>query len=171
MSIEVYAFEDKEGNSVSDYTTQDIAEARQFAMGNGCRLIARIFEYSDFELVESYAEGDTFNSDGEYIGEEDVTTKGQYMGEEGTGYSWGSLDQHGDYSNATRGHIQGYTSPCRIRVKIKGAFLTEARNGDTLLFLPFGTSILLEDGYTFEPVWGLTAQEALDKGIAEVIAD
>ena len=70
MSIEVYVFEDKEGNSVCDWTTQDIEEARQFAREEKCRIIARIFEFSDSELVESYINGDDIYG-GEDAEEED----------------------------------------------------------------------------------------------------
>lgn len=63
MSIEVYAFEDREGNSITDWTTQNINEAREFAIHNHCRLIARIFEYADSELVETYAENDPVPGD------------------------------------------------------------------------------------------------------------
>lgn len=56
MSVEVYAFEDREGNSVSDFTTMDPREAKEFAMENKCCWIARIFEFSDSELVEDFTE-------------------------------------------------------------------------------------------------------------------
>lgn len=55
MTIEVYAFEDREGNSVTEWTTQDIDEARAYAREHRCRLIARQFEYADSELVEDYS--------------------------------------------------------------------------------------------------------------------
>lgn len=75
MSIEVYAFEDKDGNSVSDYTTQDIGEARKFAVENSCRIIACIFEFADCELVESYVDGDMVNSEEENIGDDEEETQ------------------------------------------------------------------------------------------------
>ena len=37
-----------------------------------------------------------------------VTTKGTYMGSEGEGYNWGELTEYGDFSERTRGHLQGY---------------------------------------------------------------
>lgn len=66
--IEVYAFEDAEGNSVTDWTTTDPIEAKEFAQENACRWIARIFEYSDSELVESYCpEDDETDRDDEKV--------------------------------------------------------------------------------------------------------
>jgi len=56
VTIEVYAFEDRNGESVSDFTTQDIAEARKFAAGLRCVLVARQYEYTDSEVVEDYSE-------------------------------------------------------------------------------------------------------------------
>lgn len=65
MSIEVYTFEDETGESVTDWTTSDIEEARRFARANFCRIIARIFEYRDSELVEDYSEQDEEEDDDE----------------------------------------------------------------------------------------------------------
>jgi hypothetical protein len=54
MNIEIYCFEDADGNSVDYFTTQNIEAARRYAIDNGYALIARMFEYSDSELVEDY---------------------------------------------------------------------------------------------------------------------
>jgi hypothetical protein len=54
MMIEVFCFEDADGNAVDYFTTRDIEEARRYAIANGYAIIARIFEYADSELVEDY---------------------------------------------------------------------------------------------------------------------
>lgn len=54
--IEVYAFEDSAGECASDWTTQDINEAKKFAAEHGYRLIARTYEYTDSELIEGYTD-------------------------------------------------------------------------------------------------------------------
>jgi hypothetical protein len=54
MTIEVYCFEDADGNAVDYFTTQDIEGARRYAIQNGYAIIARTFEFSDSELVEDY---------------------------------------------------------------------------------------------------------------------
>lgn len=55
--VEVYTFEDAAGNEFGSYTTQDIREAREYARKYRLRIIARIFEYADSELVEDYTKG------------------------------------------------------------------------------------------------------------------
>jgi hypothetical protein len=78
MDIEVYAFEDKNGESVTDWTTQDIREAREYAQENKCVLVARQYEYTDSEVVEDYSEDDDAicqvcerdSSDGVEVGED-----------------------------------------------------------------------------------------------------
>jgi len=52
-NIEVYTFEDKEGNE-SDYSTQDYQEAEEYAKEYGYMIIANIYEWQDSELVKDY---------------------------------------------------------------------------------------------------------------------
>jgi hypothetical protein len=59
VDISVYAFENKDGESVTDWTTQDYEEAKGYAMENSCRLIERIFTYSDSELLEDYCKDES----------------------------------------------------------------------------------------------------------------
>lgn len=66
-TIEVYAFEDADGNA-DTYTTQDIDEAREYAKKNRRRLIARTFEYSDSEMIEDYTEEEADEDDGDERG-------------------------------------------------------------------------------------------------------
>jgi hypothetical protein len=89
-----------------------------------------------------------------------VVTSGTYMGEEGTGYSWGPSEHYGDISRATRGHIEGWTEPCRIEVLAPGAELLEAANRP-------------EEVYLFLPgeKYGLSVQDAIDLGLARVVED
>lgn len=61
--IEVYAFENADGESATDWTTQDIDEAKTYAREHKFKLIARIYEYADSELVED-------NTDEELEGED-----------------------------------------------------------------------------------------------------
>jgi hypothetical protein len=56
-SIDVYAFEGEDGESATEWTTFDLAEAREYAQANGYALIAREYEYSDSSLVEDYRPG------------------------------------------------------------------------------------------------------------------
>lgn len=64
-TIEVYAFEDKDGESASDWTTQDVREAREFAAQHRYKLIARQYEYTDSELVEDFTEKDEADEEGD----------------------------------------------------------------------------------------------------------
>lgn len=56
--IEVYTFEDRDGNEFGTFTTRDIREAKEYARKYGLRIVARIFEYVDSELVEDYTDAD-----------------------------------------------------------------------------------------------------------------
>ena len=55
--IEIYAFEDEDGETVTEWTTTDINEAREYAHTHQCALVARTYEYTDTELVEDYRVG------------------------------------------------------------------------------------------------------------------
>jgi hypothetical protein len=60
--IEVYAFEDRDGNESGSFTTTDIDAAKKHAREHGLRLMARIYKYADSEMVEDNtvpAEGKT----------------------------------------------------------------------------------------------------------------
>jgi hypothetical protein len=101
-----------------------------------------------------------------------VTTKGTYMGEEGEGYNWGELSEYGDFSERTRGHIQGYDEPCKIEVFDDRAELRESNGGGLLLYWPEQCSIPTEHGpLTLGPHWGLHAGEALSLGLAQVVEE
>lgn len=63
MRLEVYVFEDADGNEFGTFTTQNIEEAKQYARGNKLRIIARVFEYADSEMVEDYTEKDKEDED------------------------------------------------------------------------------------------------------------
>jgi len=56
MSVEIYTFEDADGNSFTDWETQDMGEARAFAQEHQLRLIANTYEWSDSEMIEDYTE-------------------------------------------------------------------------------------------------------------------
>ena len=53
MDIEIFSFEDKDGNE-SGFTTFDAGEAMQYAEKNKLKCIANVFEFSDSELVEDF---------------------------------------------------------------------------------------------------------------------
>jgi len=55
--IIVYAFEEGDDESATEWTTVDYNEAREYAAGNGYSLIARTYEYTDSELIEDYRPG------------------------------------------------------------------------------------------------------------------
>ena len=55
--LEVYVFEDKDGNEDS-FETMDAREAKAYAVANNRKWIARQFEFSHSELVEDYTETD-----------------------------------------------------------------------------------------------------------------
>lgn len=95
-------------------------------------------------------------------------TSGRYMGEEGVGYSFGRDADMGDISNTTRGYYQGSTEPCRIEILVPGAYLATTGLDETLLFCPAG--VRDKDGWKVNPAFGLTAQEAITRGLARVIA-
>ena len=61
MQVEVYVFEDAAGCE-SGWTTQDPVEAREYAEKYRLKCIARIFEYSDSELVEDFTKIDQLHS-------------------------------------------------------------------------------------------------------------
>jgi hypothetical protein len=52
--IEVYTFEDANGNEVSSYTTQNPGEARDYAQTGGYRVRSHIYEWTDSELVAEW---------------------------------------------------------------------------------------------------------------------
>lgn len=54
MTIEVYTFETDGDAPASDYRTQDINEARQYARQHRFSLIANQYEWADSELLEDY---------------------------------------------------------------------------------------------------------------------
>lgn len=55
--ITVYAFEEGDDQSATDWTTFSITEAREYAQEHGYSMIARTYEYADSELVEDYRPG------------------------------------------------------------------------------------------------------------------
>jgi hypothetical protein len=57
MEIEVYTFENAEGQEEGSYQTQNINDARQYAQKYKLRLIANTFVWDDSELVEDYTGG------------------------------------------------------------------------------------------------------------------
>jgi len=63
MDIEVYTFEDADGDAFGSWTTQDISEARHYAIRHRLRIIANVYEWTDSELVEDYTEKDENNPD------------------------------------------------------------------------------------------------------------
>ena len=55
MNIEVYTFEDANGDPFNEtWSTQDIEEARRYAKEHQLKIIARIYEYADSEVVEDH---------------------------------------------------------------------------------------------------------------------
>jgi hypothetical protein len=92
-------------------------------------------------------------------GYRNVVTQGTYMGEEGTGYAFGELESYGDFSQATRGHIQGYTQPVEFEILYPGAQVLPSNSGELALFPPVGTAFLTEYG----PL-------PVDQGITAVLA-
>lgn len=55
-TIEVYAFEDADGHEFGGFTTTDVAEAREYAMRHGLRIIALVYEFEDSAVIEDYTE-------------------------------------------------------------------------------------------------------------------
>lgn len=90
------------------------------------------------------------------------TTRGSYMGEEGTGYNFGPCAQPGDFSAATRGHLQGSNSECQIELLCDGEIID---NGfEVVLIAAAGT----RDREGFPVTWHLSAGEAIERGLARV---
>lgn len=54
MTIEVYSFQDADGDAATDWTTQNVTEAKDYARTHGYRLIANIYEWVDSEMVEDH---------------------------------------------------------------------------------------------------------------------
>lgn len=54
MTIEVYTFENADGDEWGFFTTQELEEARSYARENKLRLIANTFEWTDSELLEDH---------------------------------------------------------------------------------------------------------------------
>jgi magnesium-transporting ATPase (P-type) len=52
--IEVYTFEDADGNPATDWHTQDYSEAHDHAAAHGYRLIANTYRWADSELIEDF---------------------------------------------------------------------------------------------------------------------
>lgn len=57
MSIEVYVFEDKDGN-LKEWQTQNRVEAKEYAQKWGLVWIAITYEYSDREVVQDFTRED-----------------------------------------------------------------------------------------------------------------
>jgi len=55
MEVEIYTFEDKDGNT-QGWTTENPVDAREHAQKHGLRWIANKFELCDSELVEDCTE-------------------------------------------------------------------------------------------------------------------
>ena len=53
MDIEVFTFQDSLGDSVGDFKTQDIEEAKVYAKENNLCVIANVYVWSDSEPVEN----------------------------------------------------------------------------------------------------------------------
>lgn len=53
-NVEIYSFEDEDGNEFGGFTTTDIDEAKKYARDNSLVIIANIFEYADSEIVADY---------------------------------------------------------------------------------------------------------------------
>jgi magnesium-transporting ATPase (P-type) len=52
--IEIYTFEDADGNPATDWHTQDYSEAHDHAAAHGYRLIANTYQWADSELIEDF---------------------------------------------------------------------------------------------------------------------
>jgi hypothetical protein len=46
-TLELYSFEDADGNESGTFTTREIEEAKQYAQDNGLRVIANVYEWSE----------------------------------------------------------------------------------------------------------------------------
>lgn len=53
-SIEVFTFEDADGNEAGSFSTQSATEAKEHARRNGYRVRANTFEWADSELVDAW---------------------------------------------------------------------------------------------------------------------
>ena len=62
MSIEVYVFEDKDGNP-DGWQTQNGVEAKEYAQKWGLVWIALTYEYSDREVVQDFTPEDEGEED------------------------------------------------------------------------------------------------------------
>jgi hypothetical protein len=66
--IEVYSFEDKDGNEFGTYRTQDPNRARDYARDNKLRVIANIYRFDESVACDDFTEKDepeTEDDDGE----------------------------------------------------------------------------------------------------------
>jgi hypothetical protein len=93
------------------------------------------------------------------------TTRGSYMGEEGTGYRFGAPTEPGDFSERTRGHLQGSNNACRLEILVDGAEIVDTEYG-TFLAVPAGT----RDSEGWLVSMPVMASEAIERGLARVVA-
>jgi hypothetical protein len=54
LELELYTFEDADGNSFGTFTTTDPSDARRYASEHGLRMVANTFIWSDSELAADY---------------------------------------------------------------------------------------------------------------------
>jgi len=55
MKIEVYSFNRADGTSATNWTTQDIKEARVYASEHGYVLLAQVYVWDHTDLVKDYS--------------------------------------------------------------------------------------------------------------------
>jgi hypothetical protein len=94
------------------------------------------------------------------------TTRGTYMGEEGTGYHFGAPAAEGDFSRATRGHIEGSTRAAKIEILVPGAEVFETDRG---IFASFPPGTRTADGWELPDRWTYDAGECISFGLARVV--
>ena len=70
-TIDVYTFEDADGNEPFGFSTQDFAEARRFAAENRLRVICNQYEFADSYEVDDFTGSDEGDSEDEPEDSED----------------------------------------------------------------------------------------------------
>jgi hypothetical protein len=69
--IEVYVFEDADGNPFGSYATTNVKDAKEYALDAGLRVVARVYEFSHSEPVPEWDFTATEEDDAVYDGEDE----------------------------------------------------------------------------------------------------
>ena len=104
-----------------------------------------------------------------------IFTQGTYTGEEETIYTWDRCMHPGDFGKVTSSRLQGWVwnrmESCQIKILHPDAYLSQSLHGETRLYLRTGTVFTVDgERHTFDG-YGLTAQAALNLGLARIVPE